>query len=161
MREAVNSVYQILLNDEELLRLLWYYPLSAKNPDPLDKTLPNVLDMETVWDIRDERILLMDKTSDIEEKPICRICITAGRRRPKANSYVVAEQEINISIFSHESYEYDMRNSRISDRINSLLVNEQMDGMIGKFRYVSGNPRVAPKQYTQYVHTYVYGDGVK
>lgn len=156
MREAINSIYQILINDEEMLRLLWYLPKRETGIDPFSSNLLNVKDMPDYWEIVNERIVLAEKVSDLIEKPICRIYLSAGRRRGKFENYLLATQEIVATIYVHEDYETDMRISRISDRLNELIVLEQLNGMIGKLEYAGGNARVAPIQYSKYEHTFEY-----
>lgn len=157
MREVVNSIYQILINDEELLRLLYYYPRSADHLDPLDESLGNIKDREDYWDIVDDRIMLAEKDSDLVEKDICRLYITQGRRRAVFGNYLLATQEIMISVYTHENYEYDMRSAWISDRINELIALEDIAGTLGtKLEYVAGNPFSAPIKYKRYNNVYEY-----
>ena len=161
MREAKDNVFQVLINDEELLRLLWYKPRRLSGYDPLDSALPNVKDMENYWDIVEERIMLAEKVNDLEDEPICRLYITSGRRRPKFDNYLLATQEIVISVYVHEDFELDSRMDSISDRINELLTLESFSAMYGKLDYASGNPRVAPIQYSRFEHIYEYNTNKK
>lgn len=159
MREVVNHIYRILIQDETLMRLLYYYPLDATHPEPLDVKNPNIVDPESeeYWNIVDDRVLLAEKFSDIINKDICRIYITQGRRRPVFGNYLLATQEIIISIYTHENYEKDMRSAWIADRINELIALADIDGMLGdKLEYVAGNPRVAPVHYKRYDTVYEY-----
>lgn len=157
MRQVINNVYQILIKDEELLRLLYYHPKSSVNKDPLDILLPNIKGLDNYWDIVDGRIMLAEKSFDLETLPLCRIYISAGRRRPVFNSYLLVTQEIMISVYTHENYEKDMRSAWISDRINELIALEYIEGSLSfKMEYVGGNPRVAPAQYKRYDHVYEY-----
>lgn len=150
MKEVINHIYQILINDEELLRLLWYEPLSTTGIDPLDTTLLNVKDMADYWDIVNDRIMLAEKVSSLVDKPICRLYISAGRRRPVFNNYLLSSQEIVISMYIHEDYEADGRSNDISDRINELIALERLNGTIGKVEFAAGNARVGVKQYRRY-----------
>jgi hypothetical protein len=156
MRQVINNIYQILIKDEELMRLLYYFPKNANNLDPLDVGLPNIINSDEYWDIVDERIMLAEKTTDLELKPLCRLYISQGRRRPVFNNYLLTTQEIMISVYTHEDYEKDMRNAWISDRINELLALEYIAGSIGKFDYFGGNPRVANTGYKRFDHVYEY-----
>jgi len=157
MRQVINNINQILINDEELLRLLYYSPRDATHLDPLDETLPNVKDFETYWDVVDDRIMLAEKDSDLSTKAICRIYISAGRRRPVFDNYYLVTQEVMISVYTHETYEKDMRSAWISDRVSELLALEYIEGTLShKMEYVGGNPRVAPVQYKKYEHIYEY-----
>lgn len=150
MREVVNNIYQLLINDEELLRLLWYKPIQLEGIDPLDTALLNVKDMADYWDIVNNRIMLAEKENDLINDPICRLYISAGRRRPVFNNYLLATQEIVISMYVHEDYELDGRSNAISDRVSELIALEYVNGSIGKIDFVGGNARVAPVQYRRY-----------
>lgn len=151
MREVVNNIYQLLINDEELMRLLWYKPQQLEGIDPLDSSLLDVKDMADYWDIVNKRVLLAEKENDLIGDPICRLYISAGRRRPVFNSYLLATQEIVISLYVHEDYELDMRSAWISDRINELIALEYIEGSMNqRMEFVAGNARVAPLQYRRY-----------
>jgi len=157
MRQVVNNIYQILINDEELLRLLYYFPKSSIYLDPLDEELENIKDKEDYWDIVADRAILAEKSTDLINKAICRIYITQGRRRPVFGNYLLATQEVMISVYTHEEYELDMRSAWISDRINELIVSEYIEGtMSNKLEYAGGNPRVTVKGYKKFDHTYEY-----
>lgn len=158
--EFFNAIYQKLITDEELLRLLNYSPTGYDsennyNPDPLDESLPNLFDKESeeYWKMIEERIVLGEKTSELLEQKLCKIYIYEGRRRPVFESYLMATQEVNIDVFIHESFDRDLRISRISDRINELIALELIAG-IGKLEYKAGNPREAPTHYRRYLHQY-------
>lgn len=162
MREVIDGIYQLLINDEELMRLLWYKPKRIDGIDPLSSTLLDVKDMGNYWEIVDERIMLAEKVNDLIEKPICRLYITSGRRRGVFDNYLLATQEIVITVYVHEDYESDMRSAWISDRINELIALEHVDGILGsRVEYVAGNARVAPIQYSRYEHIYQYVTGKK
>lgn len=151
MREVVSNIYQLLINDEQLLRLLWYKPQQLDGIDPLDPSLLNVKDMADYWDIVNNRIMLAEKENDLLEFPMCRLYISAGRRRPVFNNYLLATQEIVISMYVHEDYEMDMRSAWISDRINELIALEYVEGAMNqRMEFVAGNARVAPIQYRRY-----------
>lgn len=156
MREAINSIYQILINDEVLLRLLWYLPKGVNNPDPLDPSLPNIKGSDIYWDIVTDRIMLKNKVSDLENNSLCRLYITSGRRRADGRNYLLSKQQILINTFVHEDYEGDMRSEWISDRIHKLIALERMKGMIGMLDYIKSDPYEAPIQYQRYVHVYEY-----
>lgn len=162
MREAFNNIYQRLINDETLLRLLYYPPKSRNNPDPLDPSLPNLVnpDSPEYWDLVNERIVLGEKTTDLEDEPLCRLYLHAGRRRPVYDNYLLASQEVILSIFTHESYERDIRSLWISDVLNELLVHEPIAGY-GKLEYTAGNPMAAPLGYKHYRHVYRFADNKK
>lgn len=151
MREVINNIYQLLINDEELLRLLWYKPIQLEGIDPLDTALLNVKDMADYWDIVNNRIMLAEKENDLINDPICRLYISAGRRRPVFNNYLLATQEIVISMYIHEDYELDGRSNAISDRVSELIALEYVEGAMNqRMEFVAGNARVAPIQYRRY-----------
>lgn len=161
MREAINSIYKIIINDEILLRLLFYLPKDGINKDPLDPSLPNVKEMDDYWDIVNDRIMLTNKVSELQTKEICRLYITSGRRRADSNNYYVSKQQIVINSFVHESYYGDMRSEWISDRLSELLAIEHMNGIVGKLDYIKSDPYEAPIQYQRYTHIYEYSTGKK
>src|SRR5690554_3517644 len=137
------DILNVIRNDETLLRLLYYSPenIATGVEDPLSPTLPNVLefDRKKLKKIRDERIVKSAKYDDlVVEKPICRLYVYLGRRSPQNNNYLVAKQQVIIDIFCHNDIENaDLRSSRISDRLNELLVLEPITGL-GKMDYVNG-----------------------
>lgn len=162
-----NLIYQELIKDEELLRLLVYLPqgydaLNKYHVDPLDESLPNLVDFDSddYWALTEERIVLGEKTSDLLEQKICRIYIYEGRRRPVFGNYAHATQEVNIDVYVHEEYDKDLRISRIGDRLNDLLALERIAGY-GKLEYKAGNPREAPTHYRRFLHQYIMNVGKK
>lgn len=160
MREVVGHIYNTLIQDEILMRLLYYYPKSAKHVEPLDDANLDIVNSDNYWDVVDERVMLAEKFSDIIDKDICRLYIMQGRRRPVFGNYLLATQEVMISIYTHENYEKDMRSVRISDRINELIALADINGIIGeKLEFTAGNPRVAPVMYKRYDLTYEYVTG--
>lgn len=161
MREVFNEFFTILRNDKVLMRLMFYLPKEITGNDPLDPTLLEVTEMADYWDIVNDRIMLAEKVDDLVEKPICRLYISSGRRRGVFNNYLLATQEINITIYVHEDYETDMRSEWISDRINELIALEHVSGSIGRIDFVAGNPRVAPIGYSRYDLIFEYTTGKK
>ncbi|WP_299831222.1 hypothetical protein [uncultured Metabacillus sp.] len=156
MYENVNDIVKKFYHDDHLLRLLYYPPTNYSTIlDPLDPSLENVIDIDEEWSIRDERILLVPKTNDLEDNPLCRVYLYAGRRTPTGN-YQVAKQEIIVDIVCHSDFEKDLRSMRISDRINELLFNERITG-VGKIDYVGGGQISVPSNYVGYSHRYVFG----
>ncbi|PGZ96949.1 hypothetical protein COE51_16390 [Bacillus pseudomycoides] len=155
------DIMNVIYNDEDLLRLLYYPPanLGTDTLDPLDPCLPNIKDMEvkTKWNIINERVMLTPKTDDLDSKAICRILIYAGRRRPNSGNYLMAHQHFVVDIVCHFSFENgDIRSTRISDRLNELLALQHITG-IGKMDYYDGNQLSSPKEYVGYRHIYEFG----
>lgn len=159
-RADLNGVYQVLINDEILLRLLNNRPKDAKRLDPLSEELPDIIGSDEYWDIVDDCIILSEKNSDITLQPKCRIYISLGRRRPVFANHFLVTQEIQISVYMHENFESDMRDMRLLDRINELIVMKEISGLT-RLDYMAGNPRVAPPQYRRYDHIYGYVTGKK
>lgn len=163
MYKNIIDIVQVLRNDEELLRLLHYKPenYAKKNLDPLDSSLPNILDIDKDWSIRDKVLKLVPKSSDLENEPICRIYLYAGRRDGNSGNYKVAKQQIVVDVLCHMEYENgDIRSMRISDKINDLLVHENITG-IGKIEYEDGLPIAAPVDYVGFRHYYQIGSSKK
>lgn len=156
MYKNINDVMKLFYHDETLLRLLYYPPTNYANiPDPLDDSLEDMLEKDKDWSIRLDRIKNSSESKDLEDEPICRIYVYAGRREPTQN-YQVATQEIVVDVLCHNDFENgDLRSMRISDRINDLLVSERITGM-GKIDYVNGTPIAAPDGYCGYRHVYVF-----
>lgn len=162
MYDNFKDILNVLYFDEELLRLLYYPPADLANniPDPLDDSLLNINDMsiEQQWDIRNDRIMLTPRTSDLESTPICRLLLYAGRRKPTNGNYLMAKQQFVIDVLCHNDFENkDIRSTRISDRLNKLLALQHITG-IGKMDYADGGQmKGAPEQYVGYTHVYEFG----
>lgn len=169
MYENFLDILKVLRNDETLLRLLYYQPEDAVNniPDPLSDSLPDILKMDskTRNEIRNNHIVKSSKADDLEDNPICRIYIYAGKRIPERdrnNSYLMAEQQMEINIIVHNDFENeDIRMERILDRLNYLLCLNRITG-IGKMDYEDGRPILnAPKNYVGYQVIYKFGSTKK
>jgi len=154
------GIYKYLREDEQLLRLLHYPPEDLSNdiPDPLSPSLENILDkdIEELADIRNEHIMKSIKDDDLVTKKICRLYLYPGRRSPKNNNYLLANQEIVIDLFVHIDIENgDFRVSRINDRLNELFVLNHVAGA-SSTDYVEGTPRSAPQNYTGYESVFTF-----
>lgn len=158
MYKNLIDIVQVFRHDEELLRLLHYEPenIAKKIPDPLDVSLPNILDIDDDWKIRDNVIKLVPKTSNLEEKPICRIYLYAGRRDGSTNNYLTAKQQIVVDVLCHTDFEQDIRSTRICDKVNDLLVHSRITGF-GKIDYLEGTPISAPVDFIGYRNIYEVG----
>lgn len=151
------DISNVLNSDEQLNRLLYYPPANSVNniPDPLDPSLPNILDIDTNSSIRSERILLTPKSDDLTTQSICRILLYPGNRTTTTD-YLMAGQQMVIDILCHFDYENgDIRSTRISDRLNELFCLNNVTG-IGKTDYVRGNQIGAPMNYVGYRHIYEF-----
>lgn len=169
MLEVFSNIYNLLRNDEVLMRLLWYPPedIGKGVPHPFDDGVPNIVDLSDddhigiYWRIVDTVIRTSEKVTDIEEDAMCRLYIYPGRRRPVFNNYTLATQEVHIDVFVHESYSKDFRMERINDRLCELLSLERIQGAIGRVDYAAGQGWQAPIGYSKYQHRFVFGDGKK
>lgn len=162
LHQNLIDIVNVFYYDEELLRLL-YYPsadLVKQIPDPLDPSLPNLLqiDEDTIWNIRNSRICFSSKNNDLPpDEPFARIYLYAGRRRADGN-YLMADQELFIDIFVQDDWENaDLRSARISDRLNELLVLNRITG-IGKMDYKNGQPLNSPSDYVAYRHVFEFAE---
>lgn len=157
MYDNLQDIVKVFRFDETLLRLLYYPPEDIKNKikDPLDESLEDMLVVDEDWSIRDKRIMLVPKSDDLVDDPLCRIYLYAGRRSPQNRNFQTANQEIIVDILCHNNFEKDLRSMRISDRINELLVHERVTGM-GKIDYMNGNQITSPTNYVGYRHSYEF-----
>lgn len=148
----MTNIEKILIEDEQLLRLLTYKPRGydekkkAPIPDPLDPSLPNLVNgSKEYWALVKDRIRKGDKRTDITDNSKCIIYLQEGRERSKFNNAFLVEQEIILSILVHEDYEDDWRMSRIRDRVFELIIHQKGMAGFGKFESVGSDPRDAPK----------------
>lgn len=160
MRQVMNMIHTILREDETLMRLLYYNPRNSETGDldPLDENLPNIVDgSEKYWDIVENHLIVGTKTTDIEEKKICRIYIYPHRRRQTFRNHLFVNQEVVVDVLIHEKYFADMRLEWINDRVIELLTFEKLDNVLGKVDYIQGNNRInAPRGYDKYENTFEY-----
>lgn len=147
------AIESVLINDEDLLRLLTYKPMGydekkqEKILDPLDRRLPNLCDTNSkeYWTLVKDRIRKGDKRTNINDDSKCIIYLQEGRERSIWGNAFQVEQEVILSILIHEDYEDDYRMSRIRDRVYALLINQAGMAGFGKFDSVGGDPRDAVK----------------
>lgn len=156
VRQIISDIHLKLINDEELLRLLYYLPEDADNPSPLSKELPDIIGSDIYWDVVEERLLTVEKDSDLKDKALCRIFITQERGRPVFGNFLQIKQGVEVAVFVHEKYSKDMRIYWISDRIKELLGLARIDGVYGKIDFVKSDPWVAPVQYEQQKHVFEF-----
>lgn len=148
----MNNIEVVLIQDEELVRLLTYKPegydtvTQEKIPEPLSDSLPNLVDNSPeYWKLVKDRIRKGDKRTDVNDDSKCIIYIQEGRDRSIFGNAFFVEQEVLLSILVHEDYEDDWRMSRIRDRVFELLIHQQNMAGFGKFESVGSDPREAPK----------------
>lgn len=159
IRNIVKSVYDILRQDETLLRLLHYPPNDGINPSPLSDQYENITDMELndYWKIVDNHILITSKTDNLQTKPICRIYVYQGRNRRTYNMLTL-RHEIVIDVFCHHDYiNADFRMHSIEERLNEILFGSRVNGGLGKVDYHNGYEIGAPLNYEAYRHIYLIG----
>lgn len=160
-RKMFTNIHDLLINDETLLRLLYYPPakLTMNRPEPLSDELDNILDMDMgeVWRIRDDHILESSKSDDLENKAVCRIYLYPGKIRHSLKNKRAMKQEIVLDVFVHYSYDIDHRMMSITGRLSELLFNERARCGLGRIDYRNGYDFVAPKGYTSYRHIYEIG----
>lgn len=151
----LKSAYTELINDEKLLRLLFY----PADTNPLDKELPNIKDKPEyeMWKIINKHILTSSKSRDLEEERICRLYLYTGRTGRSRRSMFTTRQEIVIDVFCHIDYERDARSGQIDSRLSELLFRKHLDGGIGEVDYGAGYEIAAPRDYEAYRHIYEIG----
>lgn len=149
----INSLKNLLIHDESLLRLLYYPPRFSKIKEkdtnhfdstshlfekntPLSNEHPNLIpssnntDSEKYYKILQESFYLGRKKDDIQETPLCRLYIYNSSSREKVNTANLFRTDIvNIDILVHSLYdEGDSRKDLIMDRIDFLLRNKYVFG---------------------------------
>ena len=157
MRENLMDIYKVLINDEILLRLLYYKP-SDMNDDPLSLDKPNILDKPDVerWEIINNVIKRTEKTTDQDQTEKCRVLIYPGKRRGDGRNYMVSEQDVFIDVLVPIYYdEVDFRLSWICDRINELLFDKEITGL-NKIKFNGGGLKNAPNGFIGYTLVYKF-----
>ncbi|TCJ01083.1 hypothetical protein [Cytobacillus praedii] len=164
MYQNIQDILKVLRNDEEILRLLYYMPknIAKKIPDPLDKSLPDILTFDPLElkKIREDLIMLTPKDDDLVNASKCRLFVYLGDRFPNGGrkSFQTVTQDVVVDIFCQADFENgDMRSNRIADRLNDIFCLKPVTGL-GKMDYSRGRiiSRV-PSQYVAYQHVYEFG----
>lgn len=159
MRKNLQDIYRLFVNDETLLRLLYYLPKNQLD-DPLDPNKPNILELENKWDIINDRIKPTPKTDDLDQVPKCRLLFYPGAR-DNTNNYLIADQEFVIDVLVHFDYEnVDFRMSWICDHVNELLFDKRITGM-NNIDFYGGRPISAPENYVGYSMKYRFRSSKK
>lgn len=157
-KNYIKDVFTVLINDENLKRLLWYPPenILTNTPSPLSPTLPNISDDEELnWTVIEDRILVNSKSDDLVDEPKCRIYLYIGDVHPTGNRFYI-KQDIVIDILWEELFDTDLRLDSITQTLKSLLVGKHITG-IGKMEYYDGMPIGTPKNYSGYRHIFQVG----
>lgn len=155
-KKMIADVFTLLRSDEDLLRLLYYPPLS----DPLNREqhedITNLPEDE-MWDIIAKHIFTSSKSGDIEEKRICRIYVYLGKTRPSTVNAFTTKQEIVVDVFCHLDFSDDARMEMISDRLDELMFRSRVKGGLGRVDYRNGYDFSAPRDYEAFRHIYEVG----
>jgi hypothetical protein len=148
----------VLINSENLKRLLWYPPedILTNTPEPLSPSLSNITDNEELnWQIIDDRILLNSKSDDLADEPKCRLYLYLGDVHATNHTHYI-KQDIVVDVLWHEIFDADLRFDSISQTLKSFLVGKYITG-IGKMEYYDGMPIGSPKNYSGYRHIFQVG----
>lgn len=147
----LNAIEKILINDEELMRLLVYEPSRWDDekqiliPTPLDTVLPDIVDgSKKYWEITKDKVRKGNKRYKIEATKSAVLYIHEGRERPVFGNSYATTKEVVFRIIIHEDYEVDYRISDISTRIGELLLHKPKIAGVSSIRLIGKNPREAP-----------------
>jgi hypothetical protein len=157
-KNYIKDTFQVLINSENLKRLLWYPPENflTLTLHPLSPELPNISDDEELnWQVIDDRILLNSKSDDLATEPKCRLYLYLGDVHSTNNRYYV-KQDIVIDVLWHEAFDSELRFDSITQTIKSLLVDQYITG-IGKMEYYDGMQINSPKNYSGYRYIFQVG----
>ena len=178
LSKNIDFIYEKLVNDEEILRLLYYAPRGSKvlsqhtneftdlpsgvrlSIDPLSSLHPNILPIDTsddnevvdkYWEIVDQSIKTKSKDNDITNLAICRLCVYhAKSRSPYGQEESYRRDYIEIDILTEDRYEEgDTRSMAIVDRIQQLFHRKKGLG-VGISIVTSPMPIQTVPQYTKY-----------
>lgn len=163
----ITEFYHSLVNDEKLLRLLYYMPKDRQD-DPLDDLKMAVSHLPEKDSILNNLIVIGDKTSDLtSETNICRICLYTGSRLPQKNylpqftdnPYSSTQQYI-FDIYTPVSVNnIDFRLDWLGEALNEVLFQEDVEAF-GDLRFHSGLPIMnAPNGFVGYRWTYIMPSG--
>jgi hypothetical protein len=153
MKKYYDDIFKVLIQDEELLRLLYYKPVDRLD-NPLNGLKPNIktLPEDEYWAIIDDRIVSAPKFNDIEkpeDDPKCRLFFYLGYGN-QGNNPQFFKQEIVFEVFVHFDYEnMDRRTALICDRLHKIINFKAITGM-GKTKPVQRKPIPAPNDYIGY-----------
>lgn len=125
MTKQMIEIYEVLSNDETLLRLL-YYPSEHLFDDPLSNDKENILERSDRLEIIEDVIKFTPNTDGFDGNKKCRICFYAGKRQIDGRNKFSKNQEYIFDILVHRSFhEKDLRMYKIADRINELLLTRE------------------------------------
>lgn len=159
MKENLTRVYRTLIEDEDLLRLLYYKPVNQLD-DPLSDDKDNVTDMPTDdrWKIIDDVVKKTAKIQDLDSDRKMRVLVYLSRRVPEGGNFWVSNQNLVIDVVVHTDFDgMDFRMSWICDRINEILFNNHVAGT-GKLKFVTGDNISTPDDYVGYRLVYSFSN---
>lgn len=143
LHTLMSQIYQVILEDEKLLRLLHYVPKN-QNDDPLSPDKPNITELPPVekFKIINEIVYFTDKKLELDLDPnFSRLNFYLGNRKPykaysKAtgrlgNNPRLARQDVIFDIHTTTNINMiDMRLYSIIDRINNLIYGKDIQTFI-------------------------------
>ncbi|WP_341302246.1 hypothetical protein MHB44_07730 [Lysinibacillus sp. FSL H8-0500] len=145
----LTEFYHTLVNNEKLLRLLYYIPMDPSD-DPLDPLKMDVSQLPEKDHILSKLIVIGDKTNDLAPETHCRICLYTGPRMPQKN-YVKSQNQYTDNPYSSTQHyifdiytpvsitPIDFRLDWLGEILNELLFQESIEEF-GDLRFHSGLP---------------------
>ncbi|MED4552843.1 hypothetical protein ACU64V_07225 [Lysinibacillus capsici] len=145
----ITEFYHSLINDEILLRLLYYIP-KDQSDDPLDELKVNVSQLPENDRILSNLIVIGDKTEDLTPESNCRICLYTGPRLPQKNYLKSVNQYTDNPYSSTQQYIFDIytpistnnidfRLDKLGEVLNEILFQKDIEEF-GDLRFHSGLP---------------------
>ena len=168
--KTITEFYHSLVNDEKLLRLLYYMPKDIED-DPLDPLKMNVSQLPEKDRILQNVLVIGDKTSDLAlETNTCRICFYTGSRMPQKSYLKTINQFTDNPYSSTQQYIFDIytpasannidfRLDWLGEVLNEVLFQEDIEEF-GDLRFHSGLPiTTVPNGFVGYRWTYIMPSG--
>lgn len=150
IRNQMQKIEYVLRNDEELLRLLHY------KRNPLSKAEhEDIIGSENYWDIVTEHVIYGEKDSDLKDETLCRVYLYTGRARQVFGKPFYNKQRFFINVFVHEDFVQGLRLEQIVDRVNQLLLHNQISGF-SKIMFEGGDPYQAPREHETYLLSFSF-----
>ncbi|WP_249659956.1 hypothetical protein [Lysinibacillus fusiformis] len=166
----ITEFYHSLINNEKLLRLLYYIPKDPSD-DPLDESKLDVSQLPEKEQILNNLIVIGDKPNDLSlETNFCRICLYTGPRLPQKNYLKNINQFTDNPYSSTQQYIFDIytpdsvnnidfRIDWLGEVLNEVLFQEDIEEF-GDLRFHSGLPITnLPKGFVGYRWSYIMPSG--
>ncbi|MBI6863882.1 MULTISPECIES: hypothetical protein [Lysinibacillus] len=166
----ITEFYHSLINNEKLLRLLYYIPKDQFD-DPLDESKLDVSQLPEKEHVLKNLIVIGDKPSDLSlETNFCRICLYTGPRLPQKNYLKNINQFTDNPYSSTQQYIFDIytpdsvnnidfRMDWLGEVLNEVLFQEDVEEF-GDLRFHSGLPITnLPKGIIGYRWSYIMPSG--